>query len=110
MKLARLIKMFLNETFGRVRLSRYLSDMFPNKNGLGGKRYVLSSLLFNFALEYAIRRFQVNQDGFKLNGTQQLLVYGDDVNILGRSFHVLNKNSDAILVAIQETGLDVNAD
>jgi hypothetical protein len=61
-------------------------------------------------LGYAIRRFQVNQDGFKLNGTQQLLVYGDDVNILVRSVHVLNKNSDAILVAIQENGLDANAD
>jgi len=59
MKLARLIKMFLNETFSRVRLSRHLSDMFSNKNGLGGKRYVLSSLLFNFALGYAIRKFQV---------------------------------------------------
>ena len=43
--------------------------------------------LFNSALECAIRRVQVNQDGLKLNGTYQLLDYADDVNILGGSVH-----------------------
>jgi hypothetical protein len=45
----------------------------------------LLTLLFNFALEYAIRRVQVNQDGSKLNGKHQVLIYAFDVNILGRS-------------------------
>jgi len=45
----------------------------------------LSPLLFNFALDYVIRRVQVNQDGLKLNGTRQLLFYADYVNMLGGS-------------------------
>jgi hypothetical protein len=67
------------------------------------------ALLFNFALEYAIRRVQVNQDGLKLNGTHQLLAYADDVNILGGSIHTLKENAGALVVATRETGLVVSA-
>ena len=70
----------------------------------------LSPLLFNFALEYAIKRVQVNQDGLKLNGTHQLLAYADDVNILGGSAHSRKENAEALLVAAKEIGLEVNAD
>jgi hypothetical protein len=66
-------------------------------------------LLFNFALEYAIRRVQVNQDGLKWNGTHQLLAYADDVNILGGSVHTVEENAEAQVVATKENGLEVNA-
>jgi len=66
-------------------------------------------LLFNFAVEYAIRWVQVNQDGLKLNGTHQLLVYADDVNILGGSVHIVKENAEALLVGTKEIGLEVNA-
>jgi len=91
MKLVRLINMCLNETCSRVWVGKNLSDMFPIRNGLK-QGDALPPLLFNFALEYAIGRFQVNQDGLKLNGTQRLLVYADDVNMLGGSVHTVQEN------------------
>jgi len=65
---------------------------------------------FNFALEYAIGRVQVNQDGLKLNGTQQLLAYADDVNILAGNIHTLKENAEALVAATREIGLEVSAD
>jgi hypothetical protein len=49
----------------------------------------LSPLIFNFALEYAIKWVKTIQKGLKLNGKHQLLVYVDDVNILDESIHVI---------------------
>jgi hypothetical protein len=108
MKLVRLIKMCRYETYSRTWVGKHLSDMFPFRNGLK-QGAVLLALLFNFALEYATRRVQVNQYGLKLNGTHQLLVYADDVNIFGGSVHTVNKNTEAIVIATKETGLEVNA-
>ena len=79
-------------------------DMFPIRNGLK-LGDILSPLLFNFALEYAIRRVQVIQDGLKLNGTHQLLVYADDVNILDGRVHTVEKITEALVVSVKETGL-----
>jgi len=93
-KLVRLIKVCLNETYSTFWVGKNLSDIDHIRNGLK-QGDAISPLLINSALEYAIRKFQVNQDGFKLNGTCQLLVYADDVNILGGSIHTIKKNIGA---------------
>jgi len=108
-KLVSLIKMSLSETYSRIRVGKNVSDRFPIRNGLK-QGDALSSMLFNFPLEYTIRRVQVNQEGLKLNGTHQLLAYADDVNILGGSIHNLKENAETLVAATREIGLEVNAD
>jgi len=71
--------------------------MFPIMNSL--KQDVLLLLLFKFAFEHAIRKVQANKEGFKLNGTHQLLVYTADVNILGGSIHTVKKNSSLLVTS-----------
>jgi len=61
----------------------------------------LTPLLFNFALEYASRMVVINQDGMKVSGKHQLLVYGD--YILGGSIHTVKKNKQALVIACKET-------
>jgi hypothetical protein len=46
----------------------------------------------------------------KLNGTNQLLVYENDDNILGGSVHTVKENAETLVVASNETGPEVNAD
>ena len=46
----------------------------------------------------------------KLHGTYQLLVYADDINILGGSIHNVKENAEALVVVSMETGQEVNAD
>jgi hypothetical protein len=65
----------------------------------------LLPLLFNFVLEYIIRRVQENQDGI-----HQLMVCADDVNVMGRSIPAINKNREALVVASKGIGPEVNVD
>jgi hypothetical protein len=92
--------MCLNETYSKVRIGKHLSCNFPIQNNLK-QGDALSPLLFNLALEYAIRKVQENQVGLELKGTHQLLVYADDVNL---------KNTQTLTDASKEVGLEVNTE
>jgi len=88
MKLVRVIKMCLTEMYSRVQVGSNLSDLFLIGSDLK-QGDALSPLIFTFALGYPIRRFLVHQDGLKLNGTHQGLVFADDVHVLCGSVHIV---------------------
>jgi hypothetical protein len=60
-----MITMCLNETYSKVCIGRHLSDKFPIQNGLK-QEDALSPLLFNFALEYTIRKRPGEPEGAEI--------------------------------------------
>jgi hypothetical protein len=101
--------MCLNETYSKVRTDKHLSDTFLIQNGLK-QVDALTPLLFNFALEYVIRKVQENQVGLKLNGIHQFLAYADDVNLLGENIDTINRNTETLTDVSKVVGLEVNVE
>jgi hypothetical protein len=83
----------LNETYNKAHIGEYLSDSSVVQSGLK-QGDALSSLLFNFALEYEITMVQENQVGLELNGTDLLPVDEDDVNLLGDNIVTMKRNKN----------------
>ena len=84
----------------KVRIGNYLSSCFPIENDLK-LGDASSPLLFNFALEYAIRKVQETRLGLDMNGTHQVLAYADDVNLIGNYIRTIERNADVLLKLVR---------
>jgi hypothetical protein len=104
-KLVRLTKTCLYETYSKVRVGKFLSVTFAIQNGLS--KGDVSPLLLYFALGNAIKG---NEVGLELNGTHQLFVYSDDVNLLDDSVNTIKENTETLLEARRYVHLEINAD
>jgi hypothetical protein len=67
-------------------------------------------LLFNFTLEYAIRKVKEKEVSLELNGTHELLVYADDINLLGDSINTIKENAEVFLGANRDVGIEIHTE
>jgi hypothetical protein len=100
--------MCLSEVYSKASIGKHLSEKFSIQNGIK-QGDALSPLLFNFAMEYVIRKVQENQVGLKLNGTQ-LLAHTDDMYLLGDNTDTIKKNAETLIDVSKEVGLEINVD
>jgi hypothetical protein len=104
MKLDRLIKMCLNQAYSKVCIGKHLSEFsYPEWSK---KRDPLSSLPFNFTLEYSIRKVQENHVRLKWNVTRQLLTYAD--MWIYCEIDTVKKNKETLIDASREVSVEIN--
>lgn len=106
-KLVRMTKMTMHGVRGVVRMEGDISREFDIRGGLK-QGDGLSCILFNIALEKAIRTADIVNRGTILNRSIQTLGYADDLDIIGRSIPEVRGAFLKIEEAARRMGLVIN--
>lgn len=107
LKLIRLIKMTLQDVQCVVRAQGHLSEQFHTERGVR-QGDGLACLLFNLALDGAVRRAKIQLEGTVFNKSVQLLAYADDIDLIGRSLSAVKEAFISLEKAARDIGLRVN--
>lgn len=105
--LIRLIKETLSNVVCQVKIQKNMSRQFTTHCGLR-QGDSLSCLLFNLALERAVRDSQINTRGTIINRSIQILAYADDIDLIARSKRDLVQAFTALKEASKKVGLEIN--
>ena len=106
-KLISLTRMTMENTQSQVRIQSDLSDPITTRKGLR-QGDSLACLLFNLALEKAVRRAGIQTNGTIFYKSVQLLAYADDIDIIARSRMALKEAFLSLEGAAREMGLRIN--
>jgi hypothetical protein len=87
-------------------MGKYLSGELSIQSGL--VQHTLLQFIFNFALEYVIRKVQKTGDIEMLTETQQFQVDVDDDSLLGKKINAIKKNVVPLLDTSDDVDLEVN--
>jgi len=106
-KLINLIGTTLRNTTGRVKVQNMMTEEFTI-NKLLRQGDALSTQLFNVVLEKVMRHIQINKGRSIYTRTLQILVFADDVNLIGRSTRWLKGAAVQMEEGANEVGLRIN--
>lgn len=106
-KLIDLAKMTMSSISSRVRIRNQLSEAFTIEQGLR-QGDPLATLLFNIALEKAVRDSGVDTSNSIYRKSSMLLAYADDIDVVGRNAKQVKNTFAALQVGAAEVGLSVN--
>ena len=106
-KYVRLVKATLDGTKCRVKVQNDLSELFAVREGLK-QGDALSCLLFNLALEMAMRRAGIRTSSTLATATIQVLGFADDLDFAGRTQAAVQDTFNNLKLQAERMGLEVN--